>query len=423
MNKQPSVLMIITLDTKAAEAAFIRNILEAHGVNVVHMDASIRGRVEGAEIGPDTIAHAADSTLDAVRALKHEGKCQAVMTRGALALATQLQMLGEISGVLGVGGSMGTTLATTVMRAMPYGLPKLMISTMASGYTQPYVGTRDILMLNSVCDIAGLNRLSREVFHNGAVALAAMARAYDPQAAGPRTAVARPLIAMSTLSTIDPCTVRVREALTAQGYEVMVFHTLGNGGMTLDAIVGEREVAAVLDLSLVEINNHLQGGLCSAGPDRARAALRKGVPTIFAPGNIDFIVAGPLEEAERQFPGKRYHVHNAALTAVRSEAADFNALADHMAAMIAEARGPVSFMVPLGGFSAHDSAQGHLYEPKLPPVFAARLKAALPAGASMLSMNCHINDEAFAALVIEQVLQYTGAGRPFVPLDAARQSG
>ena len=403
MSQRPKVLMIVTLDTKAREAAYVRETLESQGVDVVHLDASIRRVVAGgAELGPEAVAQAAGSTLEEVRALKHEGKCQAVMTAGALALTARLQTDGQIAGVLGIGGSMGTTLATAVMRSLPYGLPKLMISTMASGFTRPFVGNRDIMMLNSVCDIAGLNTISRDVFRNGALSVAAMARAYRPPVQEDK-----PLVMISTLSTTDKCSVRVREALTKQGYEVMVFHTLGTGGATLDDIVREREVAAVVDMSLVEINDFLQGGLCSAGPDRAQAALRKGVPTVFAPGNIDFMVAGPIEQARTQFPGKRYHMHNAALTAVRAEAPELEALAKHMSGIIGEAKGPVSFLVPLRGFSAHDSEQGYLHDPSLPPVFLGFLRAAMPTGVPVREIDCHINDEPFADALIDQVLQYT----------------
>jgi uncharacterized protein (UPF0261 family) len=403
MSERAKVLLIVTLDTKVREAAYVREILESQGVEVLHLDASIRRVVDGgAEIGPEAIARAAGSTLEDVRALKHEGKCQAVMTAGALEIAGRLQAAGQIAGVLGIGGSMGTTLATAVMRSLPYGLPKLMISTMASGFTRPFVGNRDIMMQNSVCDIAGLNTISREVFRNAAISVAAMARAYRPHAREDQ-----PLVMISTLSTTDKCSVRVREALTKQGYEVMVFHTLGTGGMTLDDIVRERDVAAVVDMSLVEINDFLQGGLCSAGPDRAQAALLKGVPTIFAPGNIDFMVAGPIDQARAQFPGKRYHMHNAALTAVRAEAPELEALAKHMSGIIAQARGPVSFFVPLRGFSAHDSEQGYLHDPSLPPVFLKFLRASIPPGTAVRELDCHINDEPFADALIEQVLQYT----------------
>lgn len=400
---KPKVLMIITLDTKAVEARFIRETLEANGVDVVHLDASIRAQVEGnADITPAQVAAAAGKTLQEVRDLKHEGKCQAVMIEGAVKCAQALQAKTPISGIIGVGGSMGTALASTVMHGFPYGVPKVLVSTMASGFTRPFVGAQDIVMFNPVCDIAGLNSITRDVFRNAAIATAAMAKAYSPVRVEPR-----PLIAMGTLSTIDRCTVRVRKALEQQGYEVMVFHTLGTGGMALDQLVKERDVTAVVDTSLVEHNDFLNNGLCSAGPDRSKAALEKGIPVVFAPGNADFMVAGPIDLAKQQFPGKRYHMHNHLLTAVRTEAEELRKLAGHLGGLIREAKGPVSFFVPLKGFSNHDSPEGHLHDPSLCPVFAQAIRAELPADVEVREFDCHLNDEAFADAIVEKVLQLT----------------
>lgn len=403
MSRKPKVLMIVTLDTKAVEARFIRQVLEAEGVDVVHLDPSIRASTDpSVEIPPEAVAAAAGQTIQQVRDLRHEGKCQAVMTEGAIKLAREWHAREGFSGVIGVGGSMGTTLGSMVMQALPYGLPKVMVSTMASGFTKPFVGAHDIAMFNPVCDIAGLNSITRDVFRNAAIAVAAMARQYSPVRVEPK-----PLIAMSTLSVIDACTVRVRKQLEARGFEVMVFHTLGTGGLALDQIVRERDVAAVVDTSLVEINDYLNNGLCSAGPDRAKAALEKGVPVVFAPGNADFCVAGPLEMARQQFPGKRYHVHNAALTAVRTEAEELRKLAQHMGHLIEGAKGPVSFLVPLKGFSHHDSPEGYLHDPSLCPVFADAMEAAMPAGHGITRFEGHINDPAFADAIVAQVLAYT----------------
>ncbi len=180
----------------------------------------------------------------------------------------------------------------------------------------------------------------------------------------------------------------------------------------MDQIVAERDVAAVVDVSLVEINDLLNNGLCSAGPDRAKAALAKGVPVVFAPGTADIVVAGPIEQAHQQFPGKRHHVHNQALTAVRTEAPELRRLAGHMAGLIEGAKGPVSWFVPLRGFSHHDSPQGHLHDPSLPPVFAQALRQALPAGVPVTEIDCHINDAPFADAIVRQVLDWTKAGRP-----------
>ncbi len=400
---RPKVLMIITLDTKAVEARYLRETLEANGVDVAHLDASIRSEVDNkVEIAPNEVAAAAGKTLQEVRDLKHEGKSQAVMIEGAVKCAQALHARTPISGIIGVGGSMGTALGTVVMQSFPYGMPKVMISTMASGFTRPFVGAKDIVMFNPVCDIAGLNSITRDVFRNAAIATASMARAYSPVRVEPK-----PLIAMSTLSTIDRCTVRVRKALEQKGYEVMVFHTLGTGGMALDQLVRERDVAAVVDSSLVEHNDFLNNGLCSAGPDRSKAALQKGVPVVFAPGNADFMVAGPIDIAKQQFPGKRYHVHNHALTAVRTEAEELHKLAKHFGSLIREARGPVSFFIPLRGFSNHDSPDGHLHDPSLCPVFANSIRAQLPANVEVREYDCHFNDEVFADAIVEKVLQVT----------------
>ncbi len=402
MKNKPSVLLIITLDTKEIEAKFIRKCLEDSGIQVYHMDASIRQVVEaGAEIGPVQVAAAAETTLPEIRALNHEGKCQAIMIEGAIKCAQDLHQRVGFSGILGVGGSMGTSLATAVMRTFAFGLPKVMISTMASGMTKGFVGTKDIVMVNSVCDVNGLNTVTRSVFRNGALAVAGMAHGYQGSVASDK-----PLVTISTLSTTDKCCVRIRKALEEKGFEVMVFHTLGTGGMIMDEIVKEQDVSVVVDLSLVEVNDYLNQGFCSAGPDRCKAALKKGVPTIFAPGNIDFMVAGSIEDAKARFPGKRYHLHNAALTAVRSEAEEFQGMAEYMAGLINDANGPVKFFVPLHGFSAHDSDQGHLHDPSLPPVFAEHLKTVMPAGVPVKEFACHINDEEFADAIIAQVLAF-----------------
>lgn len=403
MSNKPKVLMIITLDTKAVEAKFIREVLESQGVDVVHLDASIRRSTDSTvEIPPESIAAAAGKTLEEVRDLKHEGKCQGVMIEGSVKCALEYHAKHGLSGIIGVGGSMGTALGTVVMGMFPYGLPKVMVSTMASGFTKPFIGAKDINMFNPVSDIAGLNSITRDVFRNAALATAAMAKNYSPTRVEPK-----PLVAMTTLSTIDACTVNVRKQLEDKGFEVMVFHTLGTGGMAMDQIVSERDVVAVVDTSLVEINDFLNNGLCSAGPERAKAALAKGVPVIFAPGNADFMVAGPIEAAKAMFPNHKYHMHNHALTAVRTEPSELKALANHMGSLIADAKGPVSFFVPLTGFSHHDSPEGHLHDPAMCPVFLDALKEALPKAVVAREFNCHINDAQFADAIVEQVLAYT----------------
>jgi uncharacterized protein (UPF0261 family) len=402
-QSKAKVLLISTLDTKPTETQYLRSCLEEAGVQVIHMDPSIRRIVPGAEIGPEAIAAAAVTTIQAVRDLKHEGKCQAEMLRGAIKLALALHAREGLSGILCLGGSMGTGLGTTVMREFPYGLPKVMISTMASGFTTPFVGTRDIIMVNSVCDISGLNTLSRDIYRNAAIATAAMARDYSPS-----KPAGKPLVLITTLGTTEKSAARVRTELEAQGFEVMVFHSSGTGGATLDQLVRERPVSAVVDLSLVEIIDRFYGGLLAGLPDRASAAIDAGVPLILVPGNCDFIVGGPLEQARKQYPGRQMHAHNPQLTAIRTYKDEYVLLANELGEKLKIAKGSVTVYMPMGGLSSHDSPEGHLYDLRQTPVLAAELRRAIPAAIPVIERPEHINDAAFADLLVARVLEITG---------------
>ncbi len=402
MSQKPKVLMIVTLDTKEVEAGFIKQCLEERGVEVYQLDGSVRRNVNAAaDITPDQIAAAAGTTMPTVRALNQEAESLEIMIRGAVKCALELHARVGLCGIIGIGGSLGTDLGTAVMRAFPVGLPKVMISTMASGMVRPFVGTKDIMMLPSICDIAGMNAVTQCVLRNGALALAGMALGYKPVQPSER-----PLVVISTLGATEKCCGAIRHALELHGFDVMVFHTQGVGGVAMDEAIREQNVSIAVHLSLIEVSDYLCHGLYSGGPDRCKASLEKGIPTIFAPGNIDFMVAGPIEDARVRFPGRRYHVHNAELTAVRSEAGEFKRMAEHMAGLIREARGRVAFFVPLLGFSAHDSEQGHLHDVSLPPIFAEHLKQVMPEGIPIEVLHNHINDAAFANRITEQVLAF-----------------
>lgn len=397
MAELPRVLLIITQDTKEAEARFVRRTLEAAGVDVVHLDPSVRKSLGGAEISPEDVAAAAGTTIGAIRALGHEGAIQNVMIEGSIKAALSYHSRHPLSGILAVGGSMGSALAGALMQQFPYGLPKLIVSTMASGFTAPYMGVKDIAMLNAVTDISGINSISREVYRNGALAVAGMALGYEPMDASDR-----PLVLMTTLGTTEKSVKRIREALESDGCEVMVFHSSGAGGPTLDCIAGDRDVSLILDLSVTEIVDYLNNGLANAGPDRGKAGMARGIPTIWAPGNADFIISGPIDAARAQFPGKRYHEHNPQLTAVRTELPELKALADHLAAIIGDANGPVSVFTPLRGFSNHDSPEGHIQDTSLPGPFAAYLERVMPAHVPVVAVDAHFNDEAFSDAIVRE---------------------
>jgi uncharacterized protein (UPF0261 family) len=318
------------------------------------------------------------------------------MTEGAIKCAQKLHRQIEIDGIIGLGGSMGTTLGTAVMRAFPVGIPKVMITTMASRDTRAFVGTKDILMLHSVCDLAGLNRITHKILSNGAGALAGMLHTERAEAVSNQ-----PLVFLSTLGTTETCVQNVRHALEENGKEVVIFHTVGSGGAAMEEMIEQEAVSAVIDLSLHEIADHHFGGDYDAGPHRGSAALKKGIPTILVPGNIDFLVSGPLESAKRQFPGRAYHVHNAAITVVRTHHEEIQKMARIVADLANRSKGPLGILVPLQGFSAFDSPQGPLPDPEAPELFAQVLQANLSTQISLKRLPHHINDSEFSSAIIE----------------------
>ena len=399
LDNSNTVLIIATMDTKGKEVLYLLSCFKEWGIPVLTLDAGIMGESPfPVTLHREEIALAGGMALSDVRALGHEGKALGMMINGAIRCAKDLYREGKINGILGLGGSMGTTLGTGVMRAFPIGFPKVMISSMASRNTRAFVGTKDILMLHSVCDLSGINRITKKILRNGALALAGMVREgldFPPSI--------QPLIVLSTLGTIETCAANVRKILETRGKEVVVFHTVGSGGEAMEEMICEEEVEAVVDLSLNELINHLFGGDYDAGPNRGSAALQKGIPTVLVPGNIDFLGAGPIKETEKRFPGRIYHIHNAAITAVRTERKELEAVARVIAERCHAAKGPVSCLVPLGGFSAFDCKGGPFHDPEMPEFFGKTLKKYLQPGISLHFLPHHINDPEFSVAVIESL--------------------
>ena len=397
MESVSKVLLVVTMDTKGNEAEFVVSCLQEAGVETLIMDAGIMGSCDRqVEVSREEVARAGGTTLKDVKNIGHEGKALAAMINGAVKLAPQIVQKRKIRGIMGIGGSMGTTLGTAVMRAFPVGFPKLMVSTMASRDTRSFVGTRDILMLHSVCDLSGLNRVTRAVLSNGAAAMAGMVRW------GKESRWAdKPLVAISTLGTTEACSVRLRAGLEERGYEVVVFHTVGAGGEAMDELIAEHGADAVIDLSLHELTDNRFGGDYDAGANRGKAAIKKGIPVILIPGNTDFLVTGPMAKAEKAYPGRKAHAHNAAITAMRASDKELEEIGRVFAGLYKEAKGPVEILVPEGGFSAFDHPAGPLHDPDGPGYFIKGLEETLDDRGAVRKVPAHINDEAFSDAVIE----------------------
>jgi len=391
--KHPRVaLLIATMDTKGQEALFIAECLQKENIPLKIMDAGIKGKSPvPVDITREEVASAGGKTLTDIQNIGHEGKALGFMTAGAIKCALELYRQHKIHGIISLGGSMGTTLGTGVMRTFPVGFPKVMISTMASRDTRAFVGTKDILMLHSVCDLAGLNRITKKVLGNGARALAGMLHSTAESVSSDKA-----LVFLSTLGTTEVCAQSVRASLEKKGKEVVIFHTVGSGGRAMEEMLDDENVTLVVDLSLHEIADNRFGGDYDAGPHRGSVALEKTIPTILVPGNIDFLVTGPLDAAKRRFPGRKYHSHNAAITVVRTTQEEIKKLACTMAALANKAKGPLAILVPMGGFSAFDSPDGPLHDAEAPRIFTDILKSNLSNAINLKLLPSHINDPEFA---------------------------
>lgn len=409
-----SVAVLGTLDTKGAEALYVKETVERLGQPALLIDTGVQGEAAApADIPRERVAEAGGMTLAALRAAGDRGKAVAAMGQGAAAVVADLHRAGRLAGVIGLGGSAGTSIAATVMAALPVGMPKLIVSTMASGDVSAYVGIKDVALMYSVVDIAGLNRFSREILGNAAAAIAGMAGRYG----APReTAGAdRPLIAATMFGVTTPCVTAAREYLEERGYEVLVFHATGSGGRAMESLVEEGFVDGVLDVTTTEWADELVGGVLSAGPARLLAMGRRGVPHVVAPGALDMVNFGPPDTVPAKFAGRRFYQHNPQVTLMRTTAEEGRRLGQILAEKLSAAPGNVEVFLPEKGVSALDREGQPFRDPDADAALFAALREHLDGRVPVHPMDVHINDEAFALAMAsrldEMVQQRKGASR------------
>ena len=398
-NGKTAVLLLATMDTKAQEAHYVESCLESQGVVPVLLDAGIRKESpSGVAITRDEVIRASGRSIEDIRRMGSEGEAMGVMVDGATRCALSLYGDGKIKGIIGLGGSMGTTLGTGVMRAFPIGFPKVMISTMGAQDMRTFVGTRDILVLNSVSDLAGLNRMTKKILRNGAVAVSGMAKMIQKN-----EKTDCPLTFLTSMGPTETCARTLRSMFAAKGVEVVTFHSNGAGGKAMEKMIREEKVNGVVDLSLHELMDRHFGGAFDPGPDRCTAAIENRIPTVLIPGNIDFLVAGPMEKAKTIFGNRAYHKHNAHITCVGTTLTEIGHIARLLADRCSRGKGPLTMLVPEKGFSDFSKTGGPLENLDGPPAFADAFLGALerrrPVHFRMLPY--HINDHAFIQEIFE----------------------
>ena len=393
----PAVLLLATLDTKGHEIAFVRDRIVRAGLKTLLVDAGALGEpLVEADFTRSDVFKLAGSSLEEVRAANDRGRAVALAAHGVAELAKALYEQGKIAGALAIGGSAGTTIGTSAMRALPFGLPRVMVSTLASGQTRPYLQGSDIALFPSVADIAGLNRITRRVLANAAAALVGMIRGIDE--AGDLGSANQPTVAATMFGVTTPCVDRARAGLDARGYEVLVFHATGVGGQAMEGLIRDGQIDGVLDLTTTELADEIVGGILSAGPDRLKAAGRRGVPQVVSVGAVDMVNFGPPETVPERFRSRLFHIHNPTVTLMRTTPAENTLIGRRIGETLRETTGPVVVLLPEGGVSTLDAPGRPFYDPEADSALFGAIESALADRPEIRVVRRpeHINDPAFA---------------------------
>jgi uncharacterized protein (UPF0261 family) len=400
------VLLIGTLDTKGTEFAYVRDLLSQAGLTTLVVDAGVMGPpLFAPDIGREEVFAAAGVKFDELRLLADRGKAVSLAAQGCAKVVEKLHAQGKVDGILGLGGSAGTTIGTAAMRELPYGVPKLMVSTLASGQVAPFVGVRDIMMMYSVVDLCGLNRLSRQILRNAAHAMAGMVQKRQPCKP---TDTDRSLITATMFGVTTPCVEQSRKDLEAASYEVLVFHATGTGGKTMEAMIHDGLIAGVLDITTTELADELVGGVLTAGRDRLTAAAIRGVPQVISLGALDMVNFGPPDTVPAKFKDRRFYQHNPNVTLMRTTPEENDKLGKEIAEKASAARGPTAILMPLRGVSAIDKEAGPFWWPEADAALFQSIRNWIGPNVQLIELDCHINDPPFAATAAKTLLTFLG---------------
>ncbi len=398
MNEHHTVAIVATLDTKGAEAAFVRDQIAQWGLKTLLIDPGVlpEPTVE-ADISRHQVAKAAGTTLEALLDRGDKSFAIATQTEGLCSIVLDLHHKGQLHGIVGLGGGQGTSIGTAAMRALPIGVPKLMLSTVASGLFQfgPYVGTKDICMMHSVTDVLGLNTISRPILRNAANAIAGMVLRLQAD-----EEVTRPAIAITMLGITTPCVMRIKASLEDLGYDVVPFHANGTSGPAMEQLIEQGMFEGLIDLSTHEVIDHQNGGLAGA-PNRMEALTRTAIPAVVSVGGSDYVLFESIQKAPAKYRSRSHMVHNAQMTCFAPTPDEMRAAAREMIERLNRAMGPVIVVLPTKGFSRPNQEGAPLYVPEGNQAVLDEFRSTLHPRIPILILNLHINDPKFADVVAE----------------------
>ncbi len=391
--------LVGTFDTKGEELAYVRDRIRERGHAVKTIDAGVLADpAEPVDISADEVARAGGRSLAELREAGDRGLAMETMTRGMATVVPSRHASGSLDGVVGLGGGGGTNLAAAAMRSLPVGVPKVMVSTVASGDVRPYVGVKDVCMMYSVVDIAGINRISRQVLANAAGAVCGMVEQRVPEAEE------RPLVAASMFGVTTPCVDAVRQRLETAGYEVLVFHMTGTGGQAMESLIADGYVDAVADITTTEWCDEVVGGVLSAGPHRLEAAAAAGLPQVVSVGACDMVNFRAMETVPEQFKPRNLYKHNPNVTLMRTTAEEAAEVGRRIGEKVSAASGPTTVLFPLRGVSMIDQEGQPFHDPDADRALLDALRETVRSPAELVEVDRHINDPGFAADLADRLV-------------------
>lgn len=398
-----TIALLGSLDTKGPDYQFVKDLIEARGHQTLVIDTSVIGEPTfEPDVDRADVAEAGGGHIEVLQEEQDRGRAMKVMSAGAAEVVQRLHEEGRFDGILGMAGSGGTSVATAAMRELPVGVPKLMVSTVASGDVSQYVGTRDITMMPSVVDVAGLNQISRQVYANAAGAICGMVETQPPEVEE------KPLIVASMFGNTTPAVNRAKETLEEHGYEVLVFHATGSGGKTMEALVEDGYVDGVLDITTTEWADEVCGGVFSAGPARLEAAARTGTPQVVVPGCIDMANFWSRDTVPNEYQDRNLYEWNPNVTLLRTNAEENAEMGRIFAEKLNQAEGPVAVFVPLKGFSMLDAEDELFWDPEADQAFLEALKKNLDDEIPVYDIDYNINDPEFVDALSSKLLEFLG---------------
>jgi len=400
-SHQKTVAIVGTLDTKGIEFNFLKEQIEAHGVATLVIDVGILGKpFFTPDVSAAAVARAAGEDLQELIKEEDRGRSVTVMCKGAAAIVADWYREGKFQGLISMGGGAGTNIGTAAMRSLPIGVPKLMVSTVASGDTRSYVGSKDITMMPSIVDISGINRFSRQILANAAGAIAGMVKVEVKAKAREKSMIAATMFGVTT-----PGVTRAREILEARGYEVLVFHSNGIGGRSMEELIRSGFFEGILDITTTELADEMAGGIRSAGANRLEAAGEMGIPQVISAGALDMVNFGPPETVPAKFKSRQFYQHSPTTTLMRTTKEENERLGKIIAEKLNRAKGPVTFIMPLKGVSSIDREGQPFYDAEADAAFLKSLKNTLTDKVKLVEMDTDINDPQFAVKAVDLLLE------------------